>query len=45
MLLKSALMGEGLKVRKGVTGHGHVEPGRPLVCRLLKCASLRTLLM
>lgn len=33
------------KVRRGVRGQGHVEPGRPLVCRLLKCASLRTLLM
>lgn len=38
-------MSQGRKDRKGVTGRGHVEPALPLLCRLLKCASLRTLLM
>lgn len=31
MPVVSALMGKGQKVRRVVTGHGHVEPGRPLV--------------
>lgn len=43
--LRARTLGTEIGHQKIVLMFRHVEPGRPLVCRLLKCASRNTLLM
>lgn len=43
--LRARTLGTEIGHQQRVQMFRHVEPGRPLVCRLLKCASRNTLLM